>query len=177
MIMADVFKILFLILGTLIVLVSYWLLFEACAPRIVENCRQRYAQKPWRNLLLGLAVGLPATVLGLVMASGAGALFKFVGIAVLLALVFLGLLGSTGFVRHIGLRLTSPRDAEEPWRRVLRGGTILSLTFVLPFIGWFVVLPYTLITGLGAFLGAWRANRPAPAPAVPAAQASAQGPA
>jgi len=49
-----------------------------------------------------------------------------------------------------------------PWRRVLRGGVVLSFAFLLPVIGWFVLLPWTLVSGVGASLGSLR-RRPAAA--------------
>ncbi|MCC6143719.1 MAG: hypothetical protein IT368_07920, partial [Candidatus Hydrogenedentes bacterium] len=74
------------------------------------------------------------------------------GAAFLFLFALAGLAGSTGLVRLIGLRLPSTHDTTAPWRRVLRGGTVLSLTFLLPGLGWFLVLPATLVSGIGALL-------------------------
>ena len=93
---------------------------------------------------------------------------KLAGIIVLFAVALVALLGSAGLARHIGMRLPSGRDATEPWRPVLRGGIVLSICFVLPGIGWFVVLPYALITGFGAAMVALRAPESAPAMPAPA---------
>jgi hypothetical protein len=41
-------------------------------------------------------------------------------------------------------------DLDQPWRRVLRGGAVLALLFVVPLLGWFAVFPLTLASGLGA---------------------------
>lgn len=161
MIMADVFKILFLILGTLIVVVSYWLLFEALFPRLVDRARTQYDRKPFKTLLLGLAITIPVTILGIALVSAPAAPAKLLGFVCLSGLTLLGLLGSAGLSRKIGLHLPSSVDADQPWRCVLRGGTILSITFVLPFIGWFFVLPVTLVSGVGAAIGAYREERKA----------------
>ncbi|GMU94214.1 MAG: hypothetical protein AMXMBFR4_32720 [Candidatus Hydrogenedentota bacterium] len=154
MIMADVFKILFLILGSLIVTVSYWLLFEALLPGTVERAKWQYEKRPVRVALVGALIGMPLFIAGLALANGA-ALVKLIGIALVCSLIFLGLLGSTGLARLIGTRLASAADPEFQWRRVLRGGTVLSITFVLPVIGWFFVLPLTLASGLGSLVLAW----------------------
>ena len=37
-----------------------------------------------------------------------------------------------------------------PWRSTLRGGVVLELTYLLPFLGWFVILPASIIIGSGA---------------------------
>jgi len=58
-------------------------------------------------------------------------------------------------------------DARLPWRRVLRGGTVLSFAFVLPVIGWFGLLPWTLVSGVGASLGSIRRWRLAARRSVP----------
>ena len=52
--------------------------------------------------------------------------------------------------------MPSPTDASQPWRRVLRGGTVLTLTFLLPFVGWFLILPWTLISGFGAAITSFK---------------------
>lgn len=56
---------------------------------------------------------------------------------------------------------------------MLRGGTILALACVLPGIGWFLLLPYLLLSGLGAVvMSAWSSRRARhEAPAVPVTEA------
>ncbi len=156
MIMADVFQILFIILGLLITIVCYWLFFEAFTPRLVSRARHEYEQHPVKLLFRGLLWGVPTLLLGIALVSAQPPPAKIAGFAILLSLVLLGLLGSAGLSRHIGQRLSSPIDTEQPWRRVLRGGTVLSITFVLPFLGWFMILPLTLVSGVGAAVTALR---------------------
>ncbi len=155
MIMADVFKILFLVLGTLTTIVSYWLLFEAMVPRMVEAARQAYEQRLRRTLWVGLLVVLPGLVVGFSLANAPVALLKLLGVTMLMLLALMGLMGSAGLTRLLGQRLPSPDDETYPWRRVLRGGIVLAICFVLPLIGWFLVLPITLVTGVGATVRAY----------------------
>jgi hypothetical protein len=68
-------------------------------------------------------------------------------------------MGSAGLCDRIGAGLPGDTDARQPWRRVLRGGIVLSFAFVLPVIGWFVLLPWTLVSGVGASLGSLRRRR------------------
>ena len=35
---------------------------------------------------------------------------------------------------------------------MLRGGVVLVFLFLLPVIGWFIVLPWALVSGVGALL-------------------------
>jgi hypothetical protein len=72
---------------------------------------------------------------------------------------FLGFVGSAGLVLRIGAGLPSFTDEQQPWRRVLRGGVLFSLTFLLPFVGWIVLPIWTLVSGFGAFLLSVRAPK------------------
>jgi len=150
MIMADVFKWLFLILGTMTTLVGYWLFFEALCPRIVEKARGNYETRAVRSVVVGFFVALPVAVVALALVSAPGGVVKFLGFLLYSLLILVGLLGSSGLARHLGTRLPSPNDSVQPWRRVFRGGTVLTITFILPVIGWLVLLPLTLISGIGA---------------------------
>jgi len=172
MIMADLLKWVFLVLGLLITVVSYWVLFEALYPAVVERARDRYAARPWRTLFIGLAVTVPVMLVGVGFLNAPDAAGKFIGFAVLIFLFTAGLLGSSGLCRLIGERLPSPVDAAQPWRRVFRGGTVLSIAFVLPMVGWFLVLPVTLVSGVGAAVMSVRRRKAAPAPAPTAEQAA-----
>jgi len=150
MIMADVFKILFFILGLVLCTVSYWLLFQALFSESVERNRRAILSHPWRVFLTGLAAGLPLTLLGLAaMGNGAGPA-KLLGGALVVAIITLALYGSTGLVRHIGARLSAEAVAGREGLTVLRGGAVVSIACVLPVVGWFFLLPVVLITGFGA---------------------------
>ena len=167
MIMADVLTWFLIIAGVYLVLVCYWLSAFALFPSAVEACRVRYA-RPVAATAVGFLVLAPLLVVGLAAANAikqpgpAGA----VKIALLL-LLLPAFLGSAGLALRIGAGLPSPRDAAEPWRRVLRGSLVLAPTFLVPFLGWFVVLPWTLISGFGAALLALRDSRRRPVARVP----------
>jgi len=150
MIMADVLKIFLLVAGGMIVSVAYWLVGEALFPRLVARAAGAYERRPLRSLLLGAVLGAPFVAMAMGLASVGTGPAQF-GALVLAALpLFAGLFGSTALCRRIGQGLASPVDAEQPWRRVLRGGIVLVFVFLLPFIGWFLVSPAVLLSGLGA---------------------------
>ncbi len=151
MIMADVFKIVFLVLGTLMVFVSYWLAATALFPRAVSSARAQYDRHAFRITLVGALVGAPLFGVGFAMVAQAPTPLLKLGGGLLLAVpILLGLLGSAGLSERIGVGMPSLGDEHQPWRRVMRGGVVLSLTFLLPVIGWFLVLPWTVISGFGA---------------------------
>lgn len=151
MIMADVLKIFLIIVGLLLVYVSYWLLAQALFPRIVERCSQLYS-KPFKISLIGLiAAPLPLAV-GILLSRIPNPLVKLIGLTLAVVPVMLGLVGSAGLTLRIGTGLPSPADAEQPWRRVLRGGVLLAFSFLLPVVGWFVIPIWALVSGFGAFI-------------------------
>ncbi|MCP3961231.1 MAG: hypothetical protein GY719_25575 [bacterium] len=168
MIMADVLKIFLIVVGLLIVLVSYWLAAQSLFPRIVHRAWHSYSAHPLRATLIGTLAAGPLVAIGLGLLQAGAAPVKALGFLMVATAVLGALLGSAGLARRIGAGLPSAVDAERPWRQVLRGGIVLSLTFLLPFVGWFLILPLTLLSGFGTALGAaysrWRERAPEPAP-------------
>ena len=153
MIMADVLTWFFIIVGTYLVLLCYWLASVALFPRIVETCRQRYGRSPVVSSVTGLAVLVPFYVLGIAAVRAMPHPAPANALKILLmAPLLLAFLGSAGLALRIGEGLTADTDAARAWRQVLRGGLVLAPTFLVPFFGWFVLLPWVLISGFGAAL-------------------------
>jgi hypothetical protein len=157
MTMADVLRIFLLITGAMLVYISYWLASESIAPRLVDRCRNQYERKPLRTLMLGLALAAPLVFLGVaVLGKSPHPAGKVLGVACLIIPGLMGLVGSAGLAKRLGQGLPSEIDVQQPWRRVLRGSIVLSITFLFPFLGWFFVMPATLVSGLGAMVMALR---------------------
>ena len=150
MIVADILMWFFLIVGIFIFFNSYWLATQGLFPEFVNRCRERIRSAPLRRFLFGLGLALPIGGLGVAMLNAPKAGLKFAGAAVLIVLFLAGLCGATGIAAQIGIGLNRPGDEAQSWRRVLRGGGVLGLTFILPLAGWFLILPLTLMMGLGA---------------------------
>jgi hypothetical protein len=69
---------------------------------------------------------------------------------VVLALLIIGLgFGLTGMVLLVGERLA---PAHGPTARTVWGALALSLACATPVVGWWALLPYAAVTGLGAFV-------------------------
>ena len=151
MIMADILKFFLLIVGLLTVYVSYWLVAQALFPALVERARRHYG-KPVKITLIGLAAAILPIVGGAAISSLPNPVLKLAGISIMVILAMLGLIGSAGFISRIGAGLPSPADDQQPWRRVLRGGILFALTFLLPVVGWFVLPIWALVSGFGAFI-------------------------
>jgi hypothetical protein len=150
MIMADVLKIALIIIGFLLCYVVYWLASAALFPAVVERAKQQYDTRPVRATLAGLGLALPFIALSIGIGQVAHPVAKMLGVALIGIPVLYGLLGSAGLALRIGTGMKSSIDDAHPWRRMLRGSVVLSLTFLLPVIGWFIIMPWAIISGLGA---------------------------
>jgi hypothetical protein len=159
--MADILKIFLLIVGGLLIFISFWLAAEALFPGLVERAGDQY-RRPWKLTFAGLAMAAPLIGLALLcFKKGNNPLFNIAGIISIGVVLLGGLAGSAGFAKRIGAGLPSPIDDAQPWRRVLRGGIVLTLTFLLPFIGWMGLSIWTLVTGFAALFFAAREAKPA----------------
>jgi hypothetical protein len=161
MIMADILLWTLIILGTYVVFVAYWVGAYALFPALVERCRASYGARPVAATLIGLSILLPAITIAIVVTKALPhPVVTIPVIGAVLVLALLCLIGSAGLALRIGAGMASPLDAAQPWRRILRGGMVLGLAFVMPFLGWFVLLPWSLASGLGAFVLSRRAAAP-----------------
>lgn len=152
MTIADVLQVFLLVLGTMLVFQAYWLAGTALFPRLVGSAKDRY-KRPFRTTLIGLLVVVPAIWLGFMLLGQASQpVFKGIGFVVGSLPLIAGMIGSAGLCQLIGLGLPAPGDQSQNWRRVWRGGWVLNFCYLLPFAGWFVLLPWGIISGCGAFV-------------------------
>lgn len=161
MILADILQWFLIVVGALLTLNAHWIGAHALCPGLVARARDQLTRRPVRVTIVGLLIAVPVLLVVTVAAQKLPhpvIQTSAVGLALLLALF--ALVGSAGLAERIGLGLPSPADATQPWRRVLRGGVVLGLAFLMPFLGWFVLLPWTLVAGLGAVALAGRAPLP-----------------
>jgi len=152
MTIANVLQVLLLILGVMLVFQAYWLAGTALFPRLVGSARDLY-KRPFSTTLIGLLVVVPAIWLGFVVLGNASQpVLKGIGFVVGSLPLIAGMIGSAGLCQLIGLGLPAPGDQSQNWRRVWRGGWVLNFCYLLPFAGWFVFLPWGIISGCGAFV-------------------------
>ena len=162
MIVADILMWFLLVAGTYIVINAYWLATQGLFPEFVDRCRERIGRAPSRSLLLGLAGTIPSVIIAIVMFRAASPILKFAGAATFLLVILMGLMGSAGVAALVGSGLGASNDERTCWRRTWRGGLVLGLTFILPLIGWLLILPGTLIIGIGAAVLSFHRSRAAP---------------
>lgn len=154
--MSDIVR-LFLILMLLIAgLTAYFLVLSALfAPRITKT-RTIAGSMPARSLGIGFVNFAFFAVIAVVLlsiAENAGPFLKGVfTIPAMLILAVLSIalsLGLAGMSNLIGERLFPDFPA---WKQMLWGTVCLAFACALPFVGWFLLLPYAGFVGVGAVI-------------------------
>ncbi len=150
MLMADTMSIFFVILGMMMAFPGLWLLCLGLWPEAVEAAADRCSKGLWSSFLAGLPSTIVMVVLTLTLFNVLGPIGKIAGVGVICFYMLQAHNGVSGLATSIGRRLGSPIDEQRPWRSTLRGGVVLELTYLLPILGWFVILPASIIIGSGA---------------------------
>jgi len=140
-----VLTILSIVFGAFLILLAHWLVAIGLFSKTTQLCEAEFRRRPVRCLLVGiLTFGiLMAFLLGLAGKAGGGVLI-IASIPLLMSFI-----GSAGIALRIGSDLSRTR---EPWRRGIRGATMLGFCCITPGLGWFIVLPLALAAGFGALL-------------------------
>ena len=146
---AVVYTFLFVHIGVVLVVTAYFTIGAALAPRLTERSRIRFARRPWLPAIIGLVLSVPWVIAAVAMLNVDAGAVKFAG-AVLGGLwVLLGLIGGAGIAQHVG---RGADDEPVSWVQTVRGGLLISLTWILPLVGWMVMLPLTLAAGVGCLV-------------------------
>jgi hypothetical protein len=126
-------------------------------PTPVGQARENLENRPWRSIFLGtlnfvgggfvvmLVVGL-GVVVGRDTTAVSTFLYTLIGL-VGIALAIPTLIGLSAVIIVIGERLGKTRT---PFLTYLRGGGLLLLACITPFVGWFVFTPLVIWASLGS---------------------------
>lgn len=150
MLMADTMSIFFVILGMMLALPGLWLLCRGLWPKAVAAAADRCRKRLWSSFLVGLPITIVMVAVTAFLFNVLGPVGKIAGVAVVCLYMLQAHTGVSGLVTSIGHRLATPLDEQRPWRSTLRGGVVLELAYLLPILGWFVILPASIIIGSGA---------------------------
>ena len=149
MIMADTLAIFLTVVGFLLALPALWLLCRGLWPDAVEAATEDCRRGLLFPFLAGIPIAVTAFFATVVASKALGPASGFAAIGVVCLFVFFASVGIAGLTSAIGARLPSPADIDRPWQATIRGGIVLELAFLLPILGWFVILPSALIIGSG----------------------------
>jgi len=146
-------------LAAFLILIAHWVVSAGLFPKAAEKFADVYGRRPILAVIVGLLTYGPIQVLGLNANKIHNGPVKFIVIVATFATLLIAFIGASGLALRIGRNLSAGSDT---WRQVLRGGVMLALVFITPFLGWFFALPVGLISGFGAFLVArpWKASAP-----------------
>jgi hypothetical protein len=154
--MSDIVRLVLVIVLLTIGLVAYFLVVNALFPQRVAKTKSLIQSMPARSFGIGFINFVFFAVIALVLLSVAENTGLFIrGILTILALVILAFLaivlslGLGGMANLIGERLFPNFSV---WKQTLWGTVCLSLACALPFVGWFLLLPYTGFIGIGAVI-------------------------
>jgi hypothetical protein len=151
--MTDLTRAAALLLVSSLVLVAFFVTLAALFPERLQRCRSQAARVPGRAFLLGLVNGV--FVAAIILALLAVADWTGVQLLALPALLLLALLagaaslGAGGVVQLVGERLLPERG---PVLRQAAGALSVALACATPYLGWFGLLPYITLLGLGSFI-------------------------
>jgi len=149
---AQVTAFLLIHLGVILVVTAYYTTSAAIAPRLTERARLRLARRPWLPVLIGLLVSGPWVLAALVLLSLPAGGAKFLGVVIGCLWIFCGLVGGGAIAQHVGRPAQAGHGPDLSWLHSVRGGLLITLTWVLPFIGWMGMLPLTLASGVGCLI-------------------------
>ena len=154
--MSDIVRLLVIIILLLVGLSAYFLVLNALfAPRLTRT-RSIAQSMPARSFGIGLVNFLFFSVIAIVLlsvAENAGPIIKGIltipGVLILVLLTILLSFGLAGMSHLIGERLFPELSV---WKQLLWGTICLSLACALPFVGWFLMLPYIGFIGIGGVI-------------------------
>ena len=146
---AQIWMFFFIHIGVIIVVSAYYTLSAAIAPQMTLRARVRFMRHPWLPALIGLGLSIPWVVASIVLLRVNLGPIKFAGAVLGSLWILSGLVGGAGIAQRVGMA-----SSNEPvsWIHSVRGGLFITLTWILPFIGWLIMLPLTLATGLGCLI-------------------------
>lgn len=149
MIMSDVAAIVATVLAALLAMPSIALVYGVFFPGFARRAEMRVTRNPIATFFVGLVSG--AIILAFAAALGQGnAAMKLMSAIVAMGGGWAALSGMSGIAARIGHATASPVDRERPWRAIVRGSVIMELACLFPLVGWLLIYPIAIVTGLGA---------------------------
>jgi hypothetical protein len=154
--MPDILRISSITVLLTVGLAAYFLVVGALFPQRIEKIKSMVRSMPGRSFGIGLVnfVFFAALALALFsLAENARALTRgILTVPAILITAFLAVMLSFGFAALTNIIGGHFLPDAIPWKQTLWGSVCLSFACVLPFLGWFLLLPYTGFLGVGAFI-------------------------
>lgn len=154
--MNDILRLFFIIILLTIGLAAYFLIIGVLFTNRVTRAQRIINQMPARAIGVGLVnflfFGVIAMILFSIAENTSGVIKVVLTMpALLIAGMMIVLLsfGLTGMVNVVGERILPEHSA---LKKSVWGSVLLTFACALPFVGWFLLLPYAAFLGFGAVI-------------------------
>ncbi len=162
--MSDIGQLLVIIILLLVGISAYFLVLNALFAARLTRTKTIAQSMPGRSFGIGLVNFVFFAVIAMVLLSVAESTGPFIkGLLTIPAVIILIVLsivisfGLAGMSNLIGERIFPDLAV---WKQSLWGTVCLALACALPFVGWFLLLPYVGLIGIGAvILGFFQRNQ------------------
>ncbi len=150
MLLSDVIMWFLFVVAVLLAFQGLWLLSRSLYTVDVEEIASYLENGRVKPFFIGLPIAV-AVFFGVAICGGKHVTFgDLAAIAILALFFYYANIGVAGLATMVGRKLPSAADRDRPWSGTIRGGVVLELAFLFPLLGWFFVLPISLIVGAGA---------------------------
>ncbi|MBT3316263.1 MAG: hypothetical protein HN390_16810 [Anaerolineae bacterium] len=142
-----------------VTIVALFAALNLLLPEAVAKTRANLEKPLGRSLLLGVVNFTFFAILALVFiwlaeqSGGLGGIFFFLASIIIVGVAVFAVFGLSAFATLLGEGIGGGKT---PFASDLRGGTLLLLAILAPYVGWFIFLPLILWTGFGAAISAFR---------------------
>lgn len=154
--MSDIARLIIVIILLLVGVSAYFLVLNALFALRLTRTKTIAQSMTGRSFGIGLVNFVFFAVIAMVLLAVAENTSDLLQLILTIpAVVILGILaivlsfGLTGMSNLIGERIVPDLPA---WKQSLWGTVCLALACALPFVGWFLLLPYVGFIGIGAFI-------------------------
>ena len=136
---------------SLVTLVAAFIFIRGLFPIRVQNVQTTLEENWKRSFWIGLAntVLITIFVFGLASLGKNFAVFYFPAFAIYGAYLIGLLFGLSAFIQILGDRLFPDLP---PVKKDIRSGAVFLLASLLPFVGWFLLFPYSISLAVGAVM-------------------------
>ncbi len=140
--------------------IATMILLNLLLPTVSERGKMALLNNTWPAFFIGLANYLFLGGISLLLFALEIRVLGLLGLIITSVLLGVTLLGLPGLVKLVGERLAEARQSPlSPLWQLIWGTVTLTLTGLLPFIGWFLLTPILLMVSFGAAILGWLGHR------------------
>jgi hypothetical protein len=137
---------------TMALLLSWAALVIVTALAFPQNSKRAeiaLANNPKKTLIAGI-LGTALAILGLVLLGNTAGVIKIVGFVVSLCMGVILIIGGAGIAQLLGTRIGEISGAKSSFGALVRGSIVHSFSMLFPMLGWFLMLPLSILFAMGA---------------------------